>query len=140
LLIYPFQPINQNPIASVGLYINCGSIYETPNSYGATALLEKMAFKTTTNRSHLRIIRETESIGGNISASASREQMGYTYNALKTHLPEMVEVLVDSVRNPAFLAWEVMEQVDLITSVILFSYPHSSQALLFQQAPKSSSP
>ncbi|KAF3335021.1 mitochondrial-processing peptidase subunit alpha-like protein [Carex littledalei] len=100
-----------NPIASVGIYVNCGSIYETPISYGSTHLLERMAFKTTTNRSHLRIIRETESIGGNVSASGSREQMGYTYDALKTHLPEMVEVLIDSVRNPAFLDWEVKEQL-----------------------------
>lgn len=114
------QAIYQNPIASVGIYVNCGSIYETPISYGATHLLERMAFKTTTNRTHLRIIRETESIGGNVSASGSREQMGYTYDALKTHLPEMVEVLIDSVRNPAFLDWEVKEQVDELTNVILF--------------------
>ncbi|KAJ0964708.1 hypothetical protein J5N97_025846 [Dioscorea zingiberensis] len=40
-----------------------------------------------------------------------REQMGYTYDALKTYMPEMVEVLIDCVRNPAFLDWEVNEQV-----------------------------
>ncbi|RRT37765.1 hypothetical protein BHM03_00044315 [Ensete ventricosum] len=69
-----------------------------------------MAFKSTTNRSHLRIVREVEAIGGNVMASASREQMGYTYDALKTYMPEMVEVLVDCVRNAAFLDWEVNEQ------------------------------
>ncbi|KAG0495852.1 hypothetical protein HPP92_000543 [Vanilla planifolia] len=41
------------PAASIGLYVDCGSIYETPDSYGATHLLERMAFKSTTNRSHL---------------------------------------------------------------------------------------
>jgi len=35
----------------------------------------------------------------------------YTYGALKTYMPEMVEVLIDCVRNPAFLDWEVKEQV-----------------------------
>ena len=30
---------------------------------------------------------------------------------LKTYMPEMVEVLIDCVRNPAFLDWEVKEQV-----------------------------
>lgn len=70
-----------------------------------------MAFKSTRNRSELRIVREVEAIGGNVQASASREQMGYTYDALKTYVPEMVELLIDSVRNPVFLDWEVNDQV-----------------------------
>ncbi|KAK3138221.1 hypothetical protein QOZ80_5AG0366000 [Eleusine coracana subsp. coracana] len=107
-----------SPSASVGLYIDCGSIYETPASSGASHLLERMAFKSTTNRSHLRLVREVESIGGNVTASASREQMSYTYDALKSYAPEMVEVLIDSVRNPAFLEWEVKEQLQKIKSEI----------------------
>lgn len=101
----------QNPAASIGLYVDCGSVYEAPVSSGATHLLERMAFKSTTNRSHLRIVREVEAIGGNVTASASREQMGYTFDALKTYMPEMVEVLIDCVRNSVFLEWEVNEQV-----------------------------
>ncbi|KAM7254547.1 hypothetical protein ACFE04_003927 [Oxalis oulophora] len=97
--------------ASVGIYIDCGSIYETPMTCGATHLLERMAFKSTRNRSHFRIVREVEAIGGNISASASREQMGYTFDALKTYVPEMVELLVDTVRNPVFLDWELNEEL-----------------------------
>ena len=98
-------------MASIGLYVDCGSIYETPISFGSTHLLERMAFKSTINRSHLRVVREVEAIGGNVTASASREQMGYTFDALKTYVPEMVELLIDSVRNPAFLDWELSEQV-----------------------------
>ena len=101
----------QSPAATVGLYIDCGSMYETPDASGASHLLERMAFKSTTNRSHLRLVREVESIGGNVSASACREQMSYTYDAFKAYVPEMVEVLIDSVRNPAFLDWEIKEQV-----------------------------
>ncbi|KAJ8750912.1 hypothetical protein K2173_016093 [Erythroxylum novogranatense] len=107
-----------SPAASVGLYINCGSIYETPNSFGATHLLEKMAFKSTRNRSHLHVVREVEAVGGNVQASASREQMGYTFDALKTYLPQMVELLVDSVRNPAFLDWEVNAQLQKVKAEI----------------------
>ncbi|XP_074280897.1 mitochondrial-processing peptidase subunit alpha-like isoform X2 [Silene latifolia] len=99
----------QNPVASIGLYIHCGSVYESPQSFGATHLLQLMAFKTTLNRTQLRLIREVEAIGGSIASSVSPEQMSYTFAALKTYLPEMVELLVDSVRNPAFLDWEVNE-------------------------------
>jgi mitochondrial-processing peptidase subunit alpha len=69
-----------------------------------------MAFKSTVNRTHLWLVREVEAIGGNVSASASREQMSYTYDALKSYTP-MVEVLIDNVRNPAVLDWEVKEQI-----------------------------
>ncbi|KAK9142004.1 hypothetical protein Syun_011404 [Stephania yunnanensis] len=107
-----------NPAASIGLYVDCGSNYESPVSFGASHLLERMAFKTTLNRSHLRIVREVEAIGGNVMASASREQMGYTYDALKTYVPEMLEVLIDCVRNPAFLDWEVNEQLQKVKAEI----------------------
>ncbi|KAL1220161.1 putative mitochondrial-processing peptidase subunit alpha-2, chloroplastic/mitochondrial [Cardamine amara subsp. amara] len=103
--------MSPNPAASIGLYVDCGSIYETPSFRGATHLLERMAFKSTLNRTHFRLVREIEAMGGSTSASASREQMGYTIDALKTYVPEMVEVLIDSVRNPAFLDWEVNEEL-----------------------------
>merc|ERR1711915_285367 len=109
---------SSSPTASIGLYVDCGSVYETPLSSGATHLLERMAFKTTKNRSHLRMVREVEAIGGNVTASASREQMGYTFDALKTYLPEMVELLIDSVRNAVFLDWEVKEQLVKVKSEI----------------------
>ncbi|PIM99064.1 Mitochondrial processing peptidase, alpha subunit [Handroanthus impetiginosus] len=107
-----------NPAASIGLYVDCGSIYETPASYGAAHLLERMAFKSTTNRSHLRIVREVEAIGGHVAASTSREHMSYTYDALRTYVPQMVELLVDCVRNPAFLDWEVSEQLHKVSAEI----------------------
>ncbi|XP_044472123.1 mitochondrial-processing peptidase subunit alpha-like [Mangifera indica] len=107
-----------SPAASIGLYVDCGSIYESPVSFGATHLLERMAFRSTRNRSQLRVVREVEAIGGNVQASASREQMGYTFDALKTYVPEMVELLIDCVRNPVFLDWEVNEQLLKVKSEI----------------------
>lgn len=51
------------------------------------------------------MVREIEAIGGSAKASASREQMGYTYDALKLYTPQMVEVLIDSVKNAVVLDW-----------------------------------
>ncbi|XP_042000195.1 mitochondrial-processing peptidase subunit alpha-like [Salvia splendens] len=120
-----------NPAASIGLFVDSGSIYENPDSYGATHLLERMAFKSSTNRSHLRIVREVEAIGGNVTASASREHMSYTYDALKTYVPQMVELLVDCVRNPAFLDWEVSEQI-LKVSAEISEYSENPHHLLLE--------
>ncbi|OWM77780.1 hypothetical protein CDL15_Pgr012482 [Punica granatum] len=121
----------ESPAASIGLYIDCGSIYEVPLTSGATHLLERMAFKSTRNRSHLRIVREVEAIGGNVAASGSREQMGYTFDALKTYIPEMVELLIDSVRNPVFLDWEVNEEIRKVKAE-LAELSNNPQGLLLE--------
>nr|GEU74223.1 mitochondrial-processing peptidase subunit alpha-like [Tanacetum cinerariifolium] len=120
-----------SPAASIGLYVNSGSIYETPVSFGATHLLERMAFKSTANRTHLRLVREVEAIGGNVTASASREQMGYTFDALKTYVPQMVELLVDSARNQVFLDWEIKEQIEKVKAEIS-EYANNPEALLLE--------
>lgn len=122
-----------NPAASIGLYLDCGSLYETPLSSGASHLLEKMAFKSTMNRSHFRVVREVEAIGGNVGASASREQMGYTFDALKTYVPQMIELLVDCVRNPAFLEWEVNEELRKVKAE-LGELSNNPQGLLLEAA------
>ena len=41
---------------------------------GVSHLLEYMAFKTTKTRTHLRLVREVESIGGNVLASGGLAQ------------------------------------------------------------------
>ncbi|XP_062208191.1 mitochondrial-processing peptidase subunit alpha-like [Phragmites australis] len=101
------------PSACIGVFVNSGSIYETGESTGVSHLLEKLAFKDTAHRSHLQIVQELEAAGGNVGASASREQMVYSYDTLKAYLPQAVEVLVDCVRNPLFLQDEVERQLAL---------------------------
>ena len=66
-----------------------------------------MAFKATANRTTFRLTREAEVIGANFLASASREQMAYTVDCLKTNVPEAVELLSDAVLNPALSNHEV---------------------------------
>lgn len=66
----------------------------------------------------MRVVREVEAIGGNVTSSASRDQMAYTYNALKIYAPHMVELLVDSVINPVFLDLEIEEQLHKVKEEI----------------------
>jgi predicted Zn-dependent peptidase len=82
-----------------------------PAPSGASHLLEYMAFKTTKHRTHLRLVRESEVMGANVLASASREQMAYNIDTSKVTIPEALELLADAVINPKFQGWEVAEQV-----------------------------
>ncbi|KAG1369725.1 mitochondrial-processing peptidase subunit alpha [Cocos nucifera] len=106
------------PAACLGIYVDSGSIYETEESIGVTHLLERLAFKSTKNHSHMCIVRDVEVTGGNVGASASREQMGYCYDTLKAYLPGAVELLIDCVRNPLFLDSEVEEQLTKVKGEI----------------------
>lgn len=78
---------------------------------GISHLLERLAFKSTANRSHFRLVRELEAIGANPQVSTSRDATAYQIDGIKTYLPEFVEILADSVLNPVFHEWEVAEQV-----------------------------
>ncbi|KAL3161970.1 hypothetical protein ABBQ38_009050 [Trebouxia sp. C0009 RCD-2024] len=102
------------PTATLGIYVDAGSVYEKPMQSGTSHLLEYMAFKTTMNRSHFRIVREVEAMGGNVMASASREQIAYNIDVVKSNIPEALEVLSDAVLNPRFTTWEVAEAVQKI--------------------------
>ncbi|GKV53515.1 hypothetical protein SLEP1_g60036, partial [Rubroshorea leprosula] len=55
--------------------------------------------------------------------------MTYTVDAIQTYMPEMVELLVDCVRNPAFLEWEVNEELQKVTAE-LGEISKNPQALL----------
>ena len=94
---------------AVGMYIAAGSKNENPYTTGAAHLLERMAFKATKHRTAFRVTREAEVIGANLLASASREQMAYTVDCLKTNLPEAVELLADTVMNPKLADHEVAD-------------------------------
>lgn len=98
------------PTASMGLYVDSGSIYETQQTTGATAMLECLAFKASKHRDTLRIMKEVELLGANIAANGSREQMSYTIDCLRSHVPAALELLCDCVINPAFRREELDEQ------------------------------
>jgi len=101
----------QGPSACIGFFVNSGSVYESGETTGVSHMLERMAFKDTKHRSHLNIVHELELAGGNVGASAYREQMVYSYDTLKGYMPEALEILIDCMRNPLFLQEEVERQV-----------------------------
>ena len=99
----------QGASIAVGMYVSSGSKWENPYVSGASHLLERMAWRSTANRTAFRVTREAEVIGANLLASASREQMAYTVDCLRTNLPEAVELLTDAVMNQKLADHEVAD-------------------------------
>jgi processing peptidase subunit beta len=63
--------------ATVGVWIDAGSRYETEATNGTAHFLEHMAFKGTTTRSTRQLEEEVENMGAHLNAYTSREQTTY---------------------------------------------------------------
>ncbi len=86
--------------ASVGLWVDVGARYETPEANGIAHLMEHMAFKGTARRSAQRIAEEIEAVGGILNAYTSREHTAYYARILAADLPLAVDLLADIIRHP----------------------------------------
>lgn len=117
--------------------MDCGSVYEkspfdggdSKRTCGSTTMLERMGFKSTGNRTYFRLVRELEAIGAVPSVFATREQMSYTVDCVRTQMGPAVEILLDGAANPAFFGWEVKEQADLLLKMLAMEKDPASAEL-----------
>ena len=85
--------------ATVGVWIDAGSRYETAKNNGAAHFLEHMAFKGTSKRTQERLEVEIENMGGHLNAYTSREQTVYYAQCFKNDIPQAVDILSDILQN-----------------------------------------
>lgn len=102
------RPSN-GPISEVSVIIKAGSRYE--NQPGLSHVLEKFAFRNTENKSALRLVRETELLGGCFETFHDRENIVLKAKFLKQNLPYFVKALGDTLQNTLFNKYELDEAV-----------------------------
>mmetsp|Transcript_3146 Transcript_3146/g.5306 ORF Transcript_3146/g.5306 Transcript_3146/m.5306 type:complete len:469 (+) Transcript_3146:52-1458(+) len=100
--------------ATVGVWIDTGSRYETDANNGVAHFLEHIAFKGTTKRSQLQLETEVENMGAHLNAYTSREQTVYYAKVLKKDVPKAVEILSDILLNSTFSKAAVNRERDVI--------------------------
>uniref|UniRef100_A0A8C9WKA4 Ubiquinol-cytochrome c reductase core protein 1 n=1 Tax=Scleropages formosus TaxID=113540 RepID=A0A8C9WKA4_SCLFO len=84
---------------TVGLWLNCGSRYESERTNGASFFLEHMAFKGTKKFPQSALEQEVESMGAHLSAYTSRERTAFYMKILAKDLAKAVELLSEVVQN-----------------------------------------
>lgn len=82
-------------MASVTVAVRAGPRFES--EAGVAHALKNFAFRSTKDRSALRIVRETELNGGVLSASLSREHLLLTAEFLKGDEAHFIELLANVV-------------------------------------------
>ena len=104
---------SHSPIASVGVFVDTGSRYETPDLSGITHFLEVMSLKSTVNRTDFRLVREMLKMGANVSAASSREHFMYAADCLKEHVPAILGTLSDVIQHHVFHIEELLEEKEM---------------------------
>lgn len=124
------------PTATVGLWIDAGSRWETEETNGVAHFLEHMAFKGTGKRSQVDLELEIENMGAHLNAYTSREQTVFYAKCLKQDVPKAVEILADILFNSKLGEAEIerergvilreMQEVDTNLQEVVFDYLHAT--------------
>jgi len=100
--------------ATVGVWIDTGSRYETPYNNGVAHFLEHMAFKGTSKRSQTQLEQEIENMGAHLNAYTSREQTVFYAKCFKQDVGQSMDLLADVLQNSTFEPAAVDRERDTI--------------------------
>ncbi|URD99830.1 mitochondrial-processing peptidase [Musa troglodytarum] len=128
--------------ATIGVWIDAGSRFETDETNGTAHFLEHMIFKGTESRTVRQLEEEIENMGGHLNAYTSREQTTYYAKVLDKDVPKALEILADILQNSCFdekriererdVILREMEEVEGQTEEVIFDHLH---ATAFQYTP-----
>lgn len=101
--------------ATIGLWIQAGSIYENSREAGLAHLLEHMVFKGTQKRSMTQIAAQMDVLGGGMNAFTEREFVCYYVKVLSDDIAPALELLCEFATQPKLDA----EMLEVEKGVIL---------------------
>ncbi|XP_047314758.1 probable mitochondrial-processing peptidase subunit beta, mitochondrial [Impatiens glandulifera] len=100
--------------ATVGVWIDAGSRFETEQTNGTAHFLEHMIFKGTQKRTHRHLEEEIENMGGHLNAYTSREQTTYYAKVIDKDVPKALDILADILQNSKFDENRITRERDVI--------------------------
>ncbi|CAN6927054.1 hypothetical protein YC2023_013610 [Brassica napus] len=100
--------------ATVGVWIDAGSRFESDETNGTAHFLEHMIFKGTERRTVRALEEEIEDIGGHLNAYTSREQTTYYAKVMESDVNQALDVLADILQNSKFEEQRINRERDVI--------------------------
>lgn len=98
--------------SGIGVYIDAGSRYETDALRGVSHIIDRLAFKSTAQRSGDQMLEAMENLGGNIQCASSRESLMYQSATFNAKVPDTVALLAETIREPDITDEEVARQLE----------------------------
>ena len=129
------EPIPQFSSATLGIWVENGSRFETPAQNGISHFLEHLLFKGTERRNARDLAEEIESLGGSLNAFTGREITCYHARVLGEHVPIAVDVLSDLFLHSTFPEDEIERERSVILAEIseVEDSPDQHVQLLFDE-------
>ncbi|HSI84622.1 MAG: M16 family metallopeptidase [Candidatus Methylacidiphilales bacterium] len=118
------------PSVAVGLWLGVGGRHEDKRVNGISHFLEHLLFKGTGKRNALEISEAIEGVGGRLNAFTAEEMTCYYARASAKHLPLVLDVLTDMLRNANFPAHEIERERGVITEEIKMYEDHPEQVAM----------
>eukprot|EP00759_Apiculatamorpha_spiralis_P034918 PhF_6_TR36006/c0_g1_i1/m.52172/K17732/PMPCB, MAS1; mitochondrial-processing peptidase subunit beta len=125
---------SQGEVATVGVWIDAGSRFETPSNNGVAHFLEHMNFKGTRSLSKSELEKKFEEIGGHLNAYTARDRTSYYVKVFKRHIADAVGTLADILRNSKIpendlenergTILQEMREVELLVDEVVMDHLH----------------
>ena len=113
---------------AVGLFVACGSRFETPQTLGVSHCIEHMLFKGTQTRTARQIAEIADDTGGTLNAYTSKEYTCVYARVLREQMPTILAVIADMALRPALRAEDLETEKGVIAEE-RNSYEDSSEDL-----------
>ncbi len=101
-------------VAHLGVTILAGSRFEQEGEEGLAHFLEHCIFKGTTRRKAYHILSRLDSVGGELNAYTSKEEMCIYASFTKNHFRRSTELLSDIICNSTFPEKEIHKEKEII--------------------------
>ena len=107
------QVTNSN-ISHCGLILDIGSRDELPGQMGLTHFWEHMAFKGTNRRKSFQIINRLDSLGGELNAYTTKENICFYASVLDKHTEKAFDLLTDITFHSTFPENQIEKERNVI--------------------------
>lgn len=103
---------------ATGIFVRCGSDYETAEESGISHFIEHMLFKGTEKRTAFDIACEAESMGAQMNAFTARQMTCFYTVSTAEHAADCMEILSDIFFNSTFPEDELEREKGVVTEEI----------------------
>lgn len=99
---------------SLGVWVKCGSRFESLDETGISHFIEHLLFKGTKTRSAATIAQTIDSVGGQLNAFTEKEYVGFYAKVLDEQLDLAFNLVSDIVLHPSFPGVEIERERNVI--------------------------
>ena len=118
---------------ALGVWVNAGSVFETPENYGVSHFIEHMLFKGTETRSASDIAAQMDALGGNLNAFTAKECTCFHVKVLDEDLEQAVDILADIVTRSVFDPEELEKEKSVVLEELAMT-EDSPEDVVFDRA------